>query len=58
MKKVAIIYGGMSSEHDVSMVSGQNVIDNIDKTKYDIYPLIITKEGKWIDKREKEIKDM
>lgn len=58
MKKVAIIYGGMSSEHDVSMVSGQNVIDNIDKTKYDIYPLIITKEGKWIDKREKEIKDI
>ncbi len=58
MKKVAIIYGGMSSEHDVSMVSGQNVIENIDKTKYEIYPIIITKDGKWIDKREKEIKDV
>ncbi len=58
MIKVAVIYGGMSTEHDVSMISGKNVIDNLDKTKYDIYSLIITKEGKWTDKREREIKDV
>ena len=58
MIKLAVIYGGMSTEHDVSMISGKNVIDNLDKSKYDIYPLTITKEGKWIDKREREIKDV
>ncbi len=58
MIKLAVIYGGMSTEHDVSLISGKNVIDNLDKKKYDIYPLIITKEGKWIDKREREIKDV
>ncbi len=58
MIKLAVIYGGMSTEHDVSMISGKNVIDNLDKSKYDIYPLTITKEGKWIDKREREIKDI
>lgn len=31
MLKLAVIYGGMSTEHDVSMVSGKNVIDNLDR---------------------------
>ena len=57
MLKLAVIYGGMSTEHDVSMVSGKNVIDNLDRKKYEIYPVEITKEGIW--KREgKEIKDI
>ena len=50
MLKLAVIYGGMSTEHDVSMVSGKNVIDNLDREKYEIYPVEITKEGIW--KRE------
>ena len=50
MLKLAVIYGGMSTEHDVSMVSGKNVIDNLDRKKYEIYPVEITKEGIW--KRE------
>ena len=58
MLKVAVVYGGMSTEHDVSLVSGKNVIDNLDKTKYDIYEIRITKEGTWIDKRDREIKDI
>ncbi len=58
MVKLAVIYGGMSTEHDVSMISGKNVLDNLDKSKYDIYLLTITKEGKWLDKREREIKDI
>lgn len=58
MLKVAVIYGGMSTEHDVSIESGKNVMDNLDKSKYEIYPLEITREGKWIDKREREIKDV
>ena len=58
MKKVAVIYGGMSTEHEVSLVSGKNVIDNLDKSKYDIYQLKITKDGKWLDKRDREVKDI
>ena len=58
MLKVAVIYGGMSTEHDVSIVSGKNVMDNLDKSKYEIYPIMITKEGKWLDKRDREIKDV
>ena len=58
MLKVAVVYGGMSTEHDVSLVSGKNVIDNLDKSKYEIYEIKITKDGKWLDKRDREIKDI
>ena len=58
MLKVAVIYGGMSTEHDVSLISGKNVIDNLDKSKYEIYEIKITKDGKWLDKRDREIKDI
>ena len=46
MKKVAVLFGGKSTEHDVSIVSGTSVIFNMDKTKYMIYPIYISKEGK------------
>ena len=58
MIKVGVVYGGMSTEHDVSLVSGKNVIDNLDKSKYEIYEMKITKDGKWLDKRDREIKDI
>lgn len=58
MKKVAVIYGGMSTEHDVSMVSGKNIADSIDKSKYRVYPVIITKEGNWLDEKNKEIRNI
>ena len=45
--KLAVIFGGMSTEHDVSIVSGTSIIKNLDKEKYDIYPLYIDKQGKW-----------
>jgi len=45
--KLGIIFGGMSTEHDVSVVSGTSVIKNLNKEKYDIYPIFISKEGIW-----------
>ncbi len=48
MKTVAIIFGGQSSEHDVSCVSGATVIRNIDRTKYDVLLIGITKDGRWL----------
>ncbi len=44
---LAILFGGASSEHDVSCVSAQGIIKNIDKSKYDITLLGITKSGEW-----------
>ena len=45
--KLGVIFGGMSSEHDVSIASGTSVIKNLDKEKYEIYPIYIGKDGKW-----------
>jgi D-alanine-D-alanine ligase len=45
--KIAILFGGASSEHDVSCVSAKSIASNIDKDKYDIVMLGITKCGEW-----------
>jgi len=45
--KLGVIFGGMSTEHDVSILSGTSVIKNLNKEKYDIYPIYISKEGVW-----------
>lgn len=47
-KQIAVIFGGQSSEHEVSCVSAANVIDGLDTEKYDIHMIGITKEGKWL----------
>lgn len=44
---LAILFGGASSEHDVSCISAQGILKNIDKSKYDITMLGITKNGEW-----------
>ena len=44
--KLAVIFGGMSTEHDVSIVSGTSIIKNLKQDKYDIYPIYIDEEGK------------
>jgi D-alanine-D-alanine ligase len=45
--KIAVLSGGKSSEHEVSLQSAKNVINAIDKTKYDVLPIGIDKKGKW-----------
>lgn len=45
--KLAVIFGGMSTEHDVSIVSGASVLNNLDKEKYEIYPIYIDINGNW-----------
>ncbi len=49
MKKVLIIYGGKSYEHDISIKSYNNVINNIDKEKYIVDSIYITKDNKWLN---------
>ncbi len=44
---VCVLFGGVSSEHDVSEVSASAVLDNIDRDKYNVIPVGITNDGKW-----------
>lgn len=46
--KVAILFGGQSSEYAISLRSSSSVIKNIDKTKYDLTLIGITKNGRWL----------
>ena len=47
--KLGVIFGGKSSEHDVSITSGTSVIKNLDKEKYEIFPIYIDKNGNWYE---------
>ncbi|HYX70154.1 MAG TPA: D-alanine--D-alanine ligase family protein [Terriglobales bacterium] len=50
MKKlrVGVLFGGRSGEHEVSLLSAASVIEAIDKSKYEVIPIGITKEGRWL----------
>lgn len=45
--KLCVIFGGISTEHDVSVVSGTSVIERLNKDKYEIYPIYIHTDGTW-----------
>ena len=45
---VVLLFGGMSSEHEVSCVSVGNFVDHIDRSKYEVLTVGITKEGRWL----------
>lgn len=47
-KRVAIVFGGPSGEHEVSIQSAQGIMDNIDKTKFEPIPIKISREGEWL----------
>jgi len=48
-KKVAVVFGGQSSEHEVSRVSAESVIRNISAEKFDVVMIGITKDGNWLN---------
>jgi D-alanine-D-alanine ligase len=45
--RVAVVFGGRSSEHDVSLTSAAGIFRNIDREKYDILPVKISRTGRW-----------
>lgn len=47
-QRVAIIFGGVSSEHEVSLMSATSIINNIPEDKYEVVCLGITKKGRWL----------
>lgn len=55
MIKLGIIYGGISTEHDISEMSAKSIIDNLDKEKYEIHKIYINQYGKWFKNKNEEI---
>ena len=45
--KVGVIFGGMSTENEVSVVSAGSILENIDRKKFEVFPIYIDKQGKW-----------
>lgn len=45
--KLGVIFGGMSTENEVSVVSANSILKNLDRTKYEIFPIYIGKDGDW-----------
>ena len=50
--KVGVVFGGRSGEHEVSIRSAKTVIEQIDKDKYEVVPMAITKDGNWLNPHE------
>jgi D-alanine-D-alanine ligase len=45
--RVAVLFGGRSAEHEISLISARNIVQAMDKAKYDIIGIAIDKEGRW-----------
>ena len=45
--KVGVLYGGKTTEHEVSIISALQAMENLNKDKYEVIPIYITKDGEW-----------
>jgi len=52
--RVGVLFGGRSGEHEVSLLSAASVVNAIDKSKYEVVPIGITKEGRWLTAADAE----
>ena len=52
--RVGVLFGGRSGEHEVSLRSAASIIDAMDKSRYEVAPIGITKEGRWLAAGEAE----
>ena len=50
--RVGILFGGRSGEHEVSLLSAASILKAIDRRKFDVVPIGITKEGRWLAEGE------
>src|SRR3989338_4331295 len=46
--RVGILFGGRSAEHEISLQSANNIIRSINKDRYEVIPIGITKKGEWL----------
>src|SRR5260370_2621553 len=50
--RVGILFGGRSGEHEVSLLSAASILNASDRTKYEVVPIGITKQGQWLTSTE------
>ena len=50
--KLGVIFGGMSTENEVSVATATSILNNLDREKYEIYPIYIGKDGIWYEYEE------
>jgi D-alanine-D-alanine ligase len=50
--RIGILFGGRSGEHEVSLLSAGSILKAIDRTKYEVVPIGITKQGQWVTSTE------
>jgi len=50
--RVGVIFGGRSGEHEIAIRSALTVIEQVDKSKYDVVPIAISQEGRWMSPSE------
>ena len=46
--RVGILFGGRSGDHEVSLLSAASILKAIDRRKFDVVPIGITKDGRWL----------
>lgn len=59
-EKLGVIFGGMSTENEVSRLSAQSILKNLDQEKYEVFPIYIGKDGTWYqsDEGQEKIQDI
>jgi D-alanine-D-alanine ligase len=50
--RVGVLFGGRSGEHEVSLRSAESILNSLDPRKYDVLPIAITHEGRWLTSRD------
>ena len=46
-KKLGVVFGGMSTENEVSVVSAESILNKLDRERYEVFPIYIDKKGNW-----------
>ena len=52
--KLGVVFGGMSTENEVSVISANSILKNLNKEKYEVTPIYIDKKGNWCKWETKE----
>ena len=47
-QRIAVIFGGRSPEHDISVITGLQVLQAVDSGRYEAFPVYVTPQGEWL----------
>lgn len=58
MINLGVIFGGMSTENEISQISGKSILENLNKEKYNVFPIYIDKNGTWYEYKKEKIENV